>query len=704
MQKKRSVIGTILLAAVFGILSIFGAYGMLQKTNTACNLEVQVQEASEADVLAQKYMDKLFFGESRRPHGMTAENLLNGGTKSMYHYVAGEIKKIANGEYSTARIQLSTAGLQMLGIKTVYPVSEFSTEVSKEVNVRLMLEALLSDMPYELYWYDKTAGLKTNIVPEYVDNTYSEVIITSYEIYFAVAEEFRGTGYSWYTNLAIDTSKTSAIPAAVDNAKAIVEEHKSLSDYEKILAYKNEIQDLVSYNDAAAGGGVAYGAPWQLVYVFDEISSTNVVCEGYAKAFHYLCQLSVFHSSVVESYVISGTTTTSSGSGGHMWNIVTMDDERNYLVDVTNSDSGAIGEDGGLFLNGASSGSVAGGYTFVVSGQSIRYTYDSDMNELWGGTSVLAISTENYSPTAPEFMGVADASVIYTGTAPTVGHKDDGDFDIEYDFGGTPSQFNFEYSWFLDDMTPLASAPTNAGEYKLELQATSKVSSARISTKTINVEIKQASVEVSPTFTLVHESGKTIADVNFLVNARGVLGESLSGTTTLKDSSNNPVSNSSPVLEGENYTYIFDPDNANYKACTGEVEFWHESYTIEVDSSIADSGTITGSGVFEDGETVTLTAVPADGFVFVCWKENGVQVSTSLTYSFVIHENHEIIAVFEAENTGGSGASGDADSTKEGGIFDTVAEYMWYVLYALAGIAVIAVIAIIANPRKNKED
>ena len=37
------------------------------------------------------------------------------------------------------------------------------------------------------------------------------------------------------------------------------------------------------------------------------------------------------------------------GAGDHMWNIVTMDDGCNYLVDVTNCDTGSIGAPGKLF-------------------------------------------------------------------------------------------------------------------------------------------------------------------------------------------------------------------------------------------------------------------------------------------------------------------------------------------------------------------
>ena len=62
------------------------------------------------------------------------------------------------------------------------------------------------------------------------------------------------------------------------------------------------------------------------------------VCEGYSKAFQYLCDLSSFKDKV-ECHSVSGVT-----SGPHMWNVVAMEDGYNYLVDVTNCDEGTVRE------------------------------------------------------------------------------------------------------------------------------------------------------------------------------------------------------------------------------------------------------------------------------------------------------------------------------------------------------------------------
>ena len=78
-----------------------------------------------------------------------------------------------------------------------------------------------------------------------------------------------------------------------------MDKYQGRSDYEKLAAYCREICGLVSFDYAATANGVPYGDPWQLVNVFDGDPATNVVCEGYAKAFQYLCDLSEFKGDIV---------------------------------------------------------------------------------------------------------------------------------------------------------------------------------------------------------------------------------------------------------------------------------------------------------------------------------------------------------------------------------------------------------------------
>ena len=233
-----------------------------------------------------------------------------------------------------------------------------------------LLNALLADCPYELYWFDKTSGVSSSYS---AGVTSKRVTFKSVNYTFPVAKEYSAGNYT------LNTAYIDSINNAVNTAKSIVSSASSLSDREKLDRYRSQICSLTSYNTSAGGSGVSYGNPWQLIYVFDGNDSTKVVCEGYAKAFQYLCDLTSFTAGSITCYTVTGdvTSSLSGGSEGHMWNIVTMDDGKNYLVDVTNCDSGAIGTPDGLFLQGYDSGSVSAGYTINCNyGNWITYQYD----------------------------------------------------------------------------------------------------------------------------------------------------------------------------------------------------------------------------------------------------------------------------------------------------------------------------------------
>ena len=82
----------------------------------------------------------------------------------------------------------------------------------------------------------------------------------------------------------------------------------------------------------------------------------------------------------------------------------------------------------------------------------------------------------------------------------------------------------------------------------------------------------------------------------------------------------------------------------NYNLTTGL------NYTIEVNVSHDDAGIIEGSGIYEEGQTITLTAMPNDGYVFVNWMENGNIVSDDIEYVFTVDKNRKLLANFVRAN------------------------------------------------------
>ena len=123
----------------------------------------------------------------------------------------------------------------------------------------------------------------------------------------------------------------------------------------------------------------------QIIYVFDQDNSTNVVCEGYAKAFKYLCDLTSFSSSEVECRLAAGyLKVDDTDYERHMWNIVQLNKNKNYLVDITNCDDGMFGSPDILFMKGeigkvnqVIDGEQTWGYQIEHPSRKVFYYYDS---------------------------------------------------------------------------------------------------------------------------------------------------------------------------------------------------------------------------------------------------------------------------------------------------------------------------------------
>jgi hypothetical protein len=59
-------------------------------------------------------------------------------------------------------------------------------------------------------------------------------------------------------------------------------------------------------------------------------------------------------------------------------------------------------------------------------------------------------------------------------------------------------------------------------------------------------------------------------------------------------------------------------------------------------------GTVTGGGVYQDGDPVTLVATANPGYIFLDWTENGNSVSASETYTFPANTSRTLVANFVA--------------------------------------------------------
>lgn len=333
------------------------------------------------------------------PYTSHRETTMNALERSIYNELKANIISVANGSLSSTQFTI-TSDISSLSwtqeelgcaIKENSSISSEAKDALQEkfneaLDLSFIHYCLLADLPYDLFWYDKTKGYSWNYT---IRGNSSELWITSLTISFAVSEDYRSS-LALYT---VSSQEITQARNAAARAKEIVAKYAGKSDLERLQGYKEEICSLVSYNTAASesslAGNAIYGDPWQLVYVFDGDPNTNVVCEGYSKAFKYLCDLSSFDNDIY-CYIVNGTVTNGKSSERHMWNIVQIDGA-NYLVDITNSDSSYD-----IFLTGGAVSNTGKTYTVYIDGKNpLEYTYNESQLNIHG-TDYLVLSETPY--------------------------------------------------------------------------------------------------------------------------------------------------------------------------------------------------------------------------------------------------------------------------------------------------------------------
>jgi plastocyanin len=125
-------------------------------------------------------------------------------------------------------------------------------------------------------------------------------------------------------------------------------------------------------------------------------------------------------------------------------------------------------------------------------------------------------------------------------------------------------------------------------------------------------------------------------------------------TTTSKTIPGGAASWDSPISSSfPSFDYIVEVPGTYEYACTphspnmaGTFHVTQVSYTITAEPNDPDFGSVSGGGIYESGETVSLTATPATGYHFVNWTEDGNEVSTEENYIFIATGNRDLIANF----------------------------------------------------------
>lgn len=370
----------------------------------------------DPDELFAAYADRVFGGVDQKGRLKARKSVgskLTGYEAVFYNYIASRLPYIAAGEQASTVFELSgdeylekkswTAA--ELGVDSILVQNEdgsysITPETIRAVGRAINLDAakvnsaLLADFPYELYWYDKVKSDAFDFSSHYnmsasLDGSINEYVV---EVTGTFTVKLRVVGDYAVDQYTVNTEKGQLVQSSAANARAIVSRYSGYTDSEKLSKYREEICDLVSYNhEANMDDPDVYGDPWQMIWVFDNDPGTEVVCEGYSKAFKYLCDQSNF-SADINCITVTGVMRGGTGAGRHMWNIVHNDDGRNYLVDVTNCDEGTIGAPDLLFMVPAEK-IEEDHYQCMANSTAISYVYDADMHLVFSDEE-LEISSE----------------------------------------------------------------------------------------------------------------------------------------------------------------------------------------------------------------------------------------------------------------------------------------------------------------------
>ena len=111
------------------------------------------------------------------------------------------------------------------------------------------------------------------------------------------------------------------------------------------------------------------------------------------------------------------------------------------------------------------------------------------------------------------------------------------------------------------------------------------------------------------------------------------------------------------AVPNEGYTFINWTDhgevvstNASYSfIVTGDRELvanFSLPFTIMVSINPEEGGTIAGAGEYDYGTECMLMAVPNEGYTFINWTENGIEVSSEASYSFTVTGDRNLEANF----------------------------------------------------------
>ena len=119
----------------------------------------------------------------------------------------------------------------------------------------------------------------------------------------------------------------------------------------------------------------------------------------------------------------------------------------------------------------------------------------------------------------------------------------------------------------------------------------------------------------------------------------------------------------------------------------------NQIFTVNVSANNNDYGTVSGGGQYNYNESCTVTATPADGYMFTSWTNNGTIVSTNPSYTFNVTANTNLTANFASGVMIGDGGTTTNDYLPSYNYYNYSLSEQIYTSAELGGAGIITSIA-----------
>ena len=294
----------------------------------------------------------------------------------------------------------------------------------------------------------------------------------------------------------------------------------------------------------------------------------------------------------------------------------------------------------------------AGATSFQVSAEAGSYVGISQNNVLKGAALVPASG----SVSVPVAAGITSGQVRIVVTKPQR-----QPYIQDINVGGAPQSFTISVS-----ANPTIGGTVSGGGTYNQGQSCTVTAAANASYSFVNWTENGNVVSTNRNYTFTVTSNRTLVanfqaqpqNYNITVSANPTNGGTVTGGGSYQQGQSCTV-NATPAT-GYNFVRWTEngqqvSTNASYTfTVTGNrtlvAQFQLQSFSITASADPNNGGTVTGGGTYNYGQSCTLSATPATGYIFVNWTKNGQQVSTNASYTFNVTSSGAYVAHFQIQS------------------------------------------------------